>query len=283
MRVPGGLGRVGGWVGVFGRWAGRRTRASGWQPCELAAELRHWVRLVRGRRERPPSQAAVPARALARVGLRLSLGVAACPPLPLHHLHRSATTAAGRTFSWTLLRLARAGWRCRAGQWASVFRRLPPPGWPAGASCSSSAAASRTPRWVGGGRLQLGGWDTQLGGFGSRAAARGAAQTVRRAMLRCLPAPPLPQPRRPQSFNRWLDGKLAEGPVSSLLVYPEGTRSMHQHSLPLKRGEARPATAAACRAGAQAGVGAQAGRAACASWPAAMPDNPAGLFSPPPR
>ena len=52
-----------------------------------------------------------------------------------------------------------------------------------------------------------------------------------------LPAlPPLPQP---QKFNAWLDKELAEGPQPSLLVYPEGTRSQKDASLPLKRGMLR--------------------------------------------
>ncbi|KAL4423603.1 hypothetical protein ABPG77_004643 [Micractinium sp. CCAP 211/92] len=42
-----------------------------------------------------------------------------------------------------------------------------------------------------------------------------------------------------EKFNRWLDSELAEGPQNSLLVYPEGTRSLKTQSLPLKRGMLR--------------------------------------------
>lgn len=37
-------------------------------------------------------------------------------------------------------------------------------------------------------------------------------------------------------FNRWIDKKLVESPQSGLAVYPEGHRSTHGESLPLKRG-----------------------------------------------
>jgi hypothetical protein len=43
----------------------------------------------------------------------------------------------------------------------------------------------------------------------------------------------------PQKFNAWLDKELEEGPQASLLVYPEGTRSQKDASLPLKRGMPR--------------------------------------------
>lgn len=42
-----------------------------------------------------------------------------------------------------------------------------------------------------------------------------------------------------EKFNRWLDSELSEGPQNSLLVYPEGTRSLKTQSLPLKRGMLR--------------------------------------------
>lgn len=45
----------------------------------------------------------------------------------------------------------------------------------------------------------------------------------------------------PQKFNAWLDRMLdVDSPQNSLMVYPEGTRSLRQQSLPLKRGEAAP-------------------------------------------
>lgn len=59
------------------------------------------------------------------------------------------------------------------------------------------------------------------------------------------PPPPIHPPTNPasthtnahpQKFNAWLDGELAQPPQNSLLVYPEGTRSLKQASLPLKRG-----------------------------------------------
>lgn len=37
-------------------------------------------------------------------------------------------------------------------------------------------------------------------------------------------------------FNRWIDKQLAQSPQAALAVYPEGHRSTHGESLPLKRG-----------------------------------------------
>lgn len=45
--------------------------------------------------------------------------------------------------------------------------------------------------------------------------------------------------RDTEAFNRWLDHELAHGPQNSLLVYPEGKRSLRSTSLPLKRGMLR--------------------------------------------
>ncbi|PRW58126.1 EF hand [Chlorella sorokiniana] len=45
--------------------------------------------------------------------------------------------------------------------------------------------------------------------------------------------------RDTEKFNRWLDEELSQGPQNSLLVYPEGTRSLKDESLPLKRGMLR--------------------------------------------
>jgi len=39
-----------------------------------------------------------------------------------------------------------------------------------------------------------------------------------------------------EAFNRWIDAGLAGAPSEKLLVYPEGTRSRKDDSLPLKRG-----------------------------------------------
>ena len=39
-----------------------------------------------------------------------------------------------------------------------------------------------------------------------------------------------------QAFNRWIDGQFARSPQTAIAVYPEGHRSTHGESLPLKRG-----------------------------------------------
>lgn len=49
---------------------------------------------------------------------------------------------------------------------------------------------------------------------------------------------PLP-PHLVQKFNLWLDRQLSKAHQPSLLVYPEGTRSLRDASLPLKRGMLR--------------------------------------------
>ncbi len=39
-----------------------------------------------------------------------------------------------------------------------------------------------------------------------------------------------------QGFNKWIDSQFADSPQTGLAVYPEGHRSTHGESLPLKRG-----------------------------------------------
>lgn len=39
-----------------------------------------------------------------------------------------------------------------------------------------------------------------------------------------------------QAFNKWIDSQFANSPQTGLAIYPEGHRSTHGESLPLKRG-----------------------------------------------